>query len=280
MRKNMRKLMKSAVAALAVAGMAALAAPAANAAGDVPKPPRQDWSFSGMFGVFERAAAQRGLQVYQEVCAACHSLRLIHFRQLADLGYKDDQIKAMAAETDVVDGPNDDGEMFERAGIPADPFPSPYENDKAAAAANNGKAPPDLSLITKARSGGGDSALRFSIKQPGGFTLGPDYLYALLTGYADAPSGFETPDGGHYNAYYSGNVIAMAPPLADGAVEYQDGTKATVEQMARDVTVFLSWAAEPELENRKAMGIKVLLFLIIMTGLLYAVKRKVWEDAH
>lgn len=280
MRKNMKKLMKSTVAALAVVGMATVAGTAANAAGDAPKPPRQDWSFSGMFGTFDRAAAQRGLQVYREVCAACHSLDLIHFRQLAGLGYDEAQIKAMAAEADVVDGPNDDGEMFDRKGIPADPFPAPFENAKAAAAANNGKAPPDLSLITKARSGGGDTALRVSLKQPGGFTLGPDYLYALLTGYVDAPSGFEVPEGGHYNTYYSGNVIAMAAPLADDAVEYQDGTKATVAQMSKDVTVFLAWAAEPELEDRKAMGIKVLLFLLIMTGLLYAVKRKVWEDVH
>ena len=159
----------------------------------------------------------------------------------------------MAAEIDVTDGPNDEGEMFDRAGIPADRFPLPFENAKAAAAANNGKAPPDLSLMTKARFNG------------------PDYLYALLTGYKDPPSGFELPEDGNYNTYYPGNVIAMAAPLTDDAVEYQ---------MARDVTVFLSWTAEPELEERKAMGIKVLLFLIFLTGLLYAVKRKVWEDVH
>lgn len=280
MRNNMIKLMKTTVAAIAVAAIATLATPAAQAAGDAPKPPRQDWSFSGLFGTFDRASAQRGLQVYREVCAACHSLELVHFRQLAGIGYKEDQIKAMAAEAEVTDGPNDDGEMFERAGIPADRFPSPFENVKAAAAANNGKAPPDLSLITKARNHGGDSAIRFSVKQPAGFTLGPDYLYALLTGYTDPPSGFEVSEGGAYNAYYPGHVIAMANPLAEDAVEYQDGTKATVAQMAKDVTMFLTWAAEPELEARKAMGIKVMLFLLILTGLLYAVKRKVWEDVH
>ena len=280
MRNSMIKLMKSIVAALAVAGIATVTIPAAHAAGDTPKPPRQHWSFSGLFGTFDRASAQRGLQVYREVCAACHSLELVHFRHLAGIGYKEDQIKAMAAEAEVTDGPNDDGEMFERPGIPADRFPSPFPNAKAAAAANNGKAPPDLSLITKARNHGGDSALRFSIKQPAGFTLGPDYLYGLLTGYEDAPAGFKVSEGGAYNKYYPGHVIAMAAPLADEAVEYQDGTKATVAQMAKDVTVFLAWTAEPELEARKAMGIKVLLFLIIMTGLLFAVKRKVWEDVH
>ncbi len=280
MRNSMIKLMKSIVAALAVAGIATVTTPAVHAAGDAPKPPRQHWSFSGLFGTFDRASAQRGLQVYREVCAACHSLELVNFRHLAGIGYKEDQIKAMAAEAEVTDGPNDDGEMFERPGIPADRFPSPFPNAKAAAAANNGKAPPDLSLITKARNHGGDSALRFSIKQPAGFTLGPDYLYGLLTGYEDAPAGFKISEGGAYNKYYPGHVIAMAAPLADEAVEYQDGTKATVAQMAKDVTVFLAWTAEPELEARKAMGIKVLLFLIIMTGLLYAVKRKVWEDVH
>ena len=280
MSNTMNKHTRFIVATIAIAWVSIVNTPAAHAAGDAPKPPRQDWSFSGMFGTFDRASAQRGLQVYREVCAACHSLNLVNFRHLEGIGYKENQIKAMAAEVEVPDGPNDEGEMFERPGIPADRFPSPYPNTKAAAAANNGKAPPDLSLIAKARNHGGDSALRFSIKQPAGFTLGPDYLYGLLTGYEDAPAGFKVAEGGAYNKYYPGHVIAMSAPLDDEAVDYQDGTKATVAQMAKDVTVFLSWAAEPELEARKAMGIKVLLFLIIMTGLLYAVKRKVWEDVH
>ena len=262
MSNNMIKLMKTTVAARAIAGVTASASGSAGAAGSAPKPPAQSWSFNGMFGTFDRAAAQRGLQVYREVCAACHSLELVHFRQLAGIGYKEDQIKAIAAEVEVTDGPNDEGDMFERKGLPADKFPSPFPNAKAAAASNNGKAPPDLSLMTKARFNG------------------PDYLYALLTGYTDAPSGVEVPEGGNYNTYFPGHVIAMAAPLSDDAVEYQDGTKATVAQMSRDVTVFLSWAAEPELEERKAMGIKVLLFLIFFTGLLFAVKRKVWEDVH
>ncbi len=280
MSNTMNKHTRCIVATIAIAWLTIANTPTAHAAGDAPKPPLQNWSFSGLFGTFDRASAQRGLQVYREVCAACHSLNLVHYRHLTGIGYKEEQIKAMAAEAEVTDGPNDEGEMFERPGIPADRFPSPFPNAKAAAAANNGKAPPDLSLITKARNHGGDSALRFSIKQPAGFTLGPDYLYALLTGYEDAPVGFEVSEGGAYNKYYPGHVIAMAAPLADEAVEYQDGTKATVAQMAKDVTVFLAWTAEPELETRKAMGIKVLLFLIIMTGLLYAVKRKVWEDVH
>ena len=248
--------------ALAIASILFLTGTHTWAAGDVTKPPKQNWSFDSMFGTFDRASAQRGLQVYREVCAGCHSIKQIHFRQLGGIGYQDAQIKALAAEIEVTDGPNDEGDMFERAGLPADRFPLPYPNKKAAAAANNGKAPPDLSLMTKARKNGAN------------------YLYALLTGYKEPPDGFELPDGGNYNTYYPGNVIAMAAPLEDDVVEYQDGTKATTAQMAKDVTVFLSWTAEPELESRKSMGIKVLLFLIIFTGLLYAVKRKVWEDVH
>jgi len=262
MRNTMNKLMKTTALALAVASFATWASMPANAAGDTPKPPAQNWSFNGMFGTFDRAAAQRGLQVYREVCSGCHSLRLVHFRQLSGLGYTAAQIKAMAAEVEVQDGPNDEGDMFERAGLPADRFPSPFENVQAAAAANSGKAPPDLSLMTKARFNG------------------PDYVHALLTGYADAPSGVAVPDGGNYNTYFPGHIIAMAPPLTDEGVEYQDGTKATVAQMAKDVSTFMAWTAEPELEERKSMGVKVLLFLIILSGLLYAVKRKIWEDVH
>ncbi|MAH85495.1 MAG: cytochrome c1 [Rhodospirillaceae bacterium TMED8] len=232
------------------------------AAGTAPQPPKQDWSFSGMFGTFDRPSTQRGLQVYREVCAGCHSLKQVDFRHLAGIGYSENQIKAFAAEADVVDGPNDEGEMFERPGIPADQLPNPYPNKKAAAASNNGKAPPDLSLMTKARFNG------------------PDYVYALLTGYVDAPPELEVPDGGNYNTYYPGHIIAMANPLVDDGVEYQDGTKASIEQQARDVTTFLSWTAEPELEARKALGIKVLIFLIILTALLYRVKKVIWRDVQ
>ncbi len=224
--------------------------------------PKQDWSFGGLFGTFDRAALQRGLQVYREVCSGCHSLDLIAFRNLAELGYDEDEIKAFAAEAIVVDGPNDEGEMFERAGFPSDYFPAPFANTKAAAAANGGAIPPDLSLMAKARVGG------------------PDYLHALLSGYQEPPADFDLLEGLSYNAYFPGHQIAMAQPLDDDAVEYADGTEATLEQMAGDLTTFLMWAAEPMLETRKQWGIKVLLFLIVFTGLLYAAKRKVWANLH
>lgn len=224
--------------------------------------PSQDWSHSGVFGTYDRAAAQRGLQVYREGCAGCHSLDRIAFRNLADLGYSEDQIKAMAAEAIVVDGPDDDGEMFEREGRASDYFPAPFPNSKAAAAANGGAVPPDLSLMAKARFGGAD------------------YIYALLTGYVEPPADFEMLEGLNYNAYFPGHQIAMAAPLSEDAVEYADGTAATVEQMAHDIAVFLSWTAEPEMEERKQTGLKVILFLLVLTGLLYAVKRKIWADLH
>jgi ubiquinol-cytochrome c reductase cytochrome c1 subunit len=224
--------------------------------------PARDWSFSGVFGQFDRGALQRGLQVYREVCSGCHGIQFIHFRNLAALGYDEDEIKAIAAEYTVEDGPNDEGEMFERPGRPSDRFPSPFPNDKAAAAANNGAVPPDLSLMTKARDDG------------------PNYIHALLTGYEEPPEDFEVIEGTSYNVYFPGNQTAMAPPLFEDAVEYGDGTPATVEQMAADVTTFLAWAAEPELEERKRMGINVMLFLLVFTGVLYAVKRKVWAELH
>ncbi len=229
---------------------------------EVKHPPARDWSFSGVFGQFERAPMQRGLQVYREVCSACHGLRLIAFRNLAALGYDEDEIKAIAADYTVMDGPDEEGEMFERPGRPTDRFPSPFANDKAAAAANNGAVPPDLSLMAKARDDG------------------PNYIHALLTGYVEPPTDFEVIEGASYNPYFPGNQIAMAAPLFEDAVEYADGTPATVEQMAADVTTFLMWAAEPSLEERKSMGIKVMLFLLVFTGVLYAVKRKVWADLH
>ena len=224
--------------------------------------PERDWSFSGIFGQFDRGAMQRGFQVYREVCSGCHSLRLIAFRNLEALGYGEDEIKAIAAEYSIVDGPNEEGEMFERPGRPSDRFPSPFPNDKAAAASNNGAVPPDLSLIVKARTGG------------------VDYLHALLTGYAEPPEDLEILEEQSYNLYFPGNVTAMAPPLFEDAVEYGDGTPATVEQMATDLSTFLAWAAEPEMEERKSMGIGVMLFLLVFTGVLYAAKRKVWADLH
>jgi len=245
-------------AAIAFAGFHAGAAQAAEGK----ELPARDWSFSGIFGQYDRDAMQRGFQVYREVCSGCHSLRLIAFRNLEALGYGEDEIKAIAADYTVVDGPDDEGEMFDRPGLPADHFPSPFANTQAAAAANSGAAPPDLSLMTKARNGGAD------------------YLHALLTGYTDPPDGVELLDVQSYNLYFPGNVTAMAPPLDEDIVEYGDGTPATVDQMATDVTTFLAWAAEPEMEERKRMGIKVILFLLVFTGVLYAVKRKVWADLH
>jgi ubiquinol-cytochrome c reductase cytochrome c1 subunit len=252
--------MKKLIIAAAVV-FAALHAGAAQAA-EGKAPPARDWSFSGIFGQFDRDALRRGFQVYQEVCSGCHSLRLIAFRNLEALGYGEDEIKAIAAEYSVVDGPDDEGEMFERPGLPADRIPAPFPNDKAAAAANNGAVPPDLSLMIKARNGGAD------------------YLHALLTGYAEPPEDRELLEGQNYNLYFPGNTTAMAPPLEEDSVEYGDGTPATVEQMAADVTSFLAWAAEPELEERKRMGIMVMLFLLVFTGVLYAAKRKVWADLH
>lgn len=239
--------------------LAAVATPATAAV----KVPAQEWSFSGVMGMYDRPALRRGLQVYREVCASCHSLDLVAFRHLSSVGFTEEEIKALAAEYDVQDGPNDEGEMFERRAFPSDYFVAPFPNEQASRAANAGAFPPDLSLMTKARKGGAD------------------YLYAVLTGYKEeAPAGVTLADGMNYNAYFLNNQIAMPPPLIDEGVEYSDGTKATVDQQARDVTVFLNWAAQPELEKRKRMGIKVLLFLLVLTGMLYALKRKVWSDLH
>jgi ubiquinol-cytochrome c reductase cytochrome c1 subunit len=254
----MRKAL-STVAALAFAGL--LAGAPARAAEEV-HIPSQDWSFAGLFGSFDTAAQQRGLQVYTEVCSGCHGLSLVAFRNIEDFGYGEEEIKAFAAGFSVVDGPDDDGEMFDRDGIPSDYFPSPFANDKAAAAANNGAIPPDLSLVAKSRKGG------------------PDYIYALLTGYEEPPADFEMLEGLSYNTAFPGHQISMASPLFDDGVTYADGTPATAEQMAHDVATFLMWAAEPDLVNRKRTGIKVMLFLIVFTGLLYATKRKVWSDLH
>lgn len=253
---------------LAVAAALALGIASPAFAAEAPKPPAQSWGFEGLFGTYDRGALQRGYQVYKEVCAACHSMSQIRYRDLGvsaggiGLGYSEDEVKAIAAEYKVMDGPNDNGEMFERTARPADRLHSPFANEKAARSANNGAYPPDLSLIVEARKNGAD------------------YLYALLTGYKDPPAGVKVNEGMHYNEWFAGHQIAMAAPLADDRVAYGDGTKATVSQMARDVTVFLAWASEPNLEQRKALGLKVILFLVILSGILYAAKRKVWADVH
>ena len=232
--------------------------PAAAHAGGATEPaPHQHWHFSGMFGQYDKAAMQRGLKVYREVCSACHGLKRVSYRNLTDLGYSEDQVKNIAAEYTVMDGPDDEGEMFERTARPSDAFVSPYANDKQAVAAN-GALPPDLSLITKARH------------------HGPDYLYALLTGYEAGHH--DVPEGKAWNKYYPGHIITMMPPLSDGMVGYEDGTPETLEQYAADVVNFLAWAADPHMEARKRTGLKVLFFLLAFAGVMYAYKRKIWAD--
>jgi len=247
---------------LAAAAVMLTVATGAQAAGGGAHPPALDWSFSGLFGTFDRGELQRGLQVYREVCAGCHGLQYVAFRDLAALDFNEDEIKAIAAESSY-ETLDDEGEVTERTGIPADRFPNPFPNVLAAQAVNNGAFPPDLSLIVKARAGGAD------------------YIHAVLSGYSD-----EIPeetlelmgDGQYYNPYVGeSGLIAMPPPILEDLVEYADGTPATVEQMARDVTAFLAWTASPEFEARKRLGLKVILFLLVLTGLLYASKRKLWS---
>jgi ubiquinol-cytochrome c reductase cytochrome c1 subunit len=233
---------------------------AAFSAGDVLKPKEIQWSFEGITGKVDEASAQRGFQVYKEVCAACHSLKRIAFRNLTEIGFSPEEVKTIAAEYSVVDGPDDFGDMFDRPARPSDRIPSPYPNEKAAAAANGGAYPPDLSLIVKARKNGAN------------------YLHSLLTGYENnPPKGVSIAEGKYYNPYFSGGAISMAPPLSDGLVTYLDGTEATTEQMSKDLVNFLQWAAEPEMEERKQMGIKVLLFLFVFTGLFWVAKRRIWS---
>lgn len=240
---------------------ACLAAGSAFAA-DAPAAPKQMWQHNGVFGTWDKAAVQRGFQVYKEVCAACHAMKFMSYRNLQALGYTPEQVKAVAAEVTVMDGPNDDGDMFERPGLPSDRFKSPFANDKAARAANNGALPPDLSLIVKSRHGG------------------EDYIFALLTGYGEAPEDVTLNPGMSWNKYFPGHQTAMAPPLIEGQVSYGDGTSSTLEQQSRDVAQFLAWAAEPHMEHRKGMGIKVMLFMLVFCGIMLAAKRKIWADVH
>jgi ubiquinol-cytochrome c reductase cytochrome c1 subunit len=223
---------------------------------------KADWSFKGLFGKFDRGSLQRGYQVYSEVCSSCHSMKYVSYRNLAEKGgpeFTEAQVKAIAANFEVVDGPNGDGEMFTRPAKLSDRFVMPYENVKAAQAANGGAYPPDMSVLAKARSGG------------------VDYIYSVLLGYEDPPSGVILDDGVYYNKYMYGNNIKMAQPLSDGLVEYTDGTIASEEQMAKDVSTFLMWAAEPHLEARHKMGFKAILYLIILTILVYFSMKKIWS---
>jgi ubiquinol-cytochrome c reductase cytochrome c1 subunit len=241
-------------------------------------PKHVDWSFGGPFGHYDKGQLQRGLKVYTEVCSACHSMRLVSFRTLEGLGYSEAQVKAFAANYKVQDGPNDDGEMFERTAVPSDSFPSPYPNAQAAAAANNGAAPPDMSLLAKARGvTRGFPQFVFDI-----FTQyqegGADYIYSLLTGYETPPAGFQVPPGGHYNPYFaSAASLAMPMPVSNDQVTYDDGSPQTVDQYSKDVSAFLMWTAEPHLEERKRTGFMVIVFLLIFTGLIYLTKKSVYS---
>jgi ubiquinol-cytochrome c reductase cytochrome c1 subunit len=255
----MRKIQALLLGALLLGAGPAFAADDSHA---TPEPPDSGFSFNRVFGTFDRAAAQRGFQVYKEVCSNCHSMRQMFYRNLTDLGLSADQVRNIAASFQITDGPNDEGQMFERAGRVSDHFRRPFPNDQAARAANNSALPPDLSVITKAREGGAD------------------YIHALLTGYVDPPAGVTVMDGMHYNQYFPGHQIAMAPPLSDGQVDFGHGAPNTVDAMARDVSTFLAWAAEPELEVRRALGVKILIFLGILGVLAYMTKRKIWADAH
>ena len=223
---------------------------------------KTDWSFKGLFGKFDRGSLQRGYQVYTEVCSSCHSMKYLSYRNLAEKGgpeFTEAQAKAIAASFEVTDGPNADGEMFKRPGKLSDKFVMPYENVKAAQAANGGAYPPDMSVLAKARGGG------------------VDYIYSLLQGYEDPPMGITLDEGVYYNKYMYGNKIKMSNQLSDGLVEYADGTESTVEQMSKDVTTFLMWTAEPHLESRHQMGFKAIVYLIILTILVYFSMKRIWS---
>jgi ubiquinol-cytochrome c reductase cytochrome b/c1 subunit len=267
------------VAACGIAFLASLA-PALAQEHEAATPPKNRWSFAGPFGKYDQAQLQRGFKIYREVCSTCHSLKLIAFRNLAEPGgpgFTAAQATAIAAEYQVQDGPNDQGEMFQRPGRLADYFPSPFPNDQAARARYNA-VPPDLSVIAKAR--GYETAFPYWV-----FNLfvqyqeqGPDYITALLQGYEEnPPAGVTVPSGAFYNKYYPAHAIVMPPPLADGRVDYTDGSPATVEQYAKDISAFLMWAAEPHLVQRKRVGLQVFIFLIILAGLLYFTKKRIWH---
>ena len=246
----------------AVLGAAALIlaafAPAAHAQDALLQP---SWSFSGPFGTIDRASAQRGFQIYNEVCSNCHSLKYAYYRDLSGIGLTPQEVAAVAASKSVPTI-NDQGQPAERPAVPSDHFRLPFPNDLAARAALNGALPPDLSVMDKARAGGAD------------------YIFSLLQGYVEPPAGTKVPDGLYYNKYFPGHQIAMPPPLAEGAVTFADGTKATLPQMAHDVATFLTYIANPEMEQRKRLGVKIMIFLALLAGLTYVFKRQVWAAVH
>ncbi|MFN3076221.1 MAG: cytochrome c1 [Alphaproteobacteria bacterium] len=260
----MRRFLITSLTAAAFAVVAAGLSPVASANEGV-ELEKQPWSWLSVFGTYDQAALKRGFQVYREVCASCHSLRLVSYRNLSSPtgpGLTEDEVKAIAAEKEVQDGPNDAGDMFTRRARPSDRFAKPFANDNAARVANNGALPPDLSLINKARKGG------------------PDYIYSLLMGYKDAPAGVTVNPGMFYNTVFPGHQIGMPPPVAEGSVTFTDGTKSSPEEISKAVVAFLNWAAEPEMAERHSMGIKVLGFLFVLTILFYALKRQIWAKVH
>jgi len=274
-------MMKS-ILSLAILGSLAVSAAVSPvlAAGETPQPTMQKWSFSGPFGTFDRAQLQRGFKVYREVCQTCHGLDLLSFRNLGQPGgpgYSEAQVKQIASEYKVKDGPNDQGEMFERDGRPADRFPRPWANENAART-QYGAVPPDLSVMAKARTfERGFPWFIFDI-----FTQyqeqGVDYITALMQGYEDKPpAGVNVPSGLSYNRYFPGHVLAMPKPMEDGRVTYEDGSPQTLAQYSKDVSAFLMWAAEPHMEARKRIGFQVMIFLLVFAGLLYFTKKKVWH---
>ena len=243
---------------IVLAAAAALSLSAPSFAAEEVHPVERHWTFNGVFGKFDKQQVQRGFQVYKEVCAACHSLNYLSFRNLEEIGYSEDQVKVIAAEYQVQDGPDENGDMFQRPGRPSDRIPKPFANPMLARAANGGALPPDLSLMTKAREDG------------------PNYVFSLMTGYHEPPKGFELMTGMSYNTYFPGHQIAMPQQITDDRVVYADGTKASAEQIATDVVAFLHWVAEPKLEARHATGIRVMLFALLFTVLAYFYKRRLW----
>ena len=274
------------VAKILICGFIASVSTASFAAGGGAHIDKQKWTFNGFFGYYDRAQLQRGYQVYKEVCASCHGLKFLSYRNLGEKGgpeFPEDQVKALAKEAEVQDGPNEDGEMFERPGRPSDRFVSPFKNDNEARAANGGALPPDLSVIAKARNAHQDTKwflepVKWAKDIANGYQEGgPDYLYALLTGYKEAPKDIQMNEGMSYNKYFPGYQIAMASPLSEGIVEYSDGSPQTVEQYSKDVSAFLMWTADPKLEARKQMGFRVLIYLFILAVILFLAKKKVWS---
>ena len=275
---------------LAVFALAAASMPlVAYAAGEAVHIDRQKWSFAGPLGRFDQNQLQRGFQVYKDTCAQCHGISRLDFRNLAQPGgpgFNEEAVKALAATYQVTDGPNDEGQMFKRPGRLSDKIPPPYANEKEARAVHNGAYPPDLSLITKARGieyHGSLFAHPFHILKDmvtAYQEAGADYVHAILTGYVQAPADFKLADGMQYNAAFPGHQIAMPPPLTEGAVKYQDGTPSTVDQMSRDVVAFLHWAGDPKQDDRKRMGLLVVIYLLITAVLLYFAKKRIWSKVH